>query len=225
MELRHAAGTMMTLAMSLAACAALSGCGSELKKAQVNVAQIADLLPGHYTNAAQADADAKAGREKHEPKAIDIVRLDLPLLSDYAFYAQENSLEEMGHILSQRLFTFEPVKDGTVVQRIYTFAQPARWREGLSNPGVFTGMMFKDTAAMPGCELVWKKEGDKFVAANSRETCRVSSPSAGTLRTEMKVELGGDELAMAELGYTAGGKLVQGNAADRFYRFERGGRQ
>src|SRR5262245_27514222 len=101
MELKHAAGTMMTLAMGVAACLALSGCESELKKAQVNVAQIADLLPGRYTNGAQADADAKRGREKHEPKSIDIVRLDLPLLSDYAFYAQENSLEQMGHIVSQ----------------------------------------------------------------------------------------------------------------------------
>ncbi len=30
--------------------AAAGGCASELKKAQVSVAQIADLLPGRYTN-------------------------------------------------------------------------------------------------------------------------------------------------------------------------------
>jgi hypothetical protein len=219
MELKHAVG----MAMTVVACLASAGCGSELKKAQVNVAQIADLLPGHYTNAAQAEADTKAGRTKHEAKSIDIVRLSLPLLSSYAFYAQENSLEEMGQILSQRLYTFEAVKDGTVVQRLYTFAQPARWRNGQNNPSVFTGVMFKDTSALAGCDLVWKKEGAKFVASNSRETCRVTSAAVGALRTEMKVELSGDELSMAELGYTAGGKLVQGDANDPFYRFERGG--
>ena len=220
MELKHAAAIVMTVA----ACLAAGGCAADLKKAQLNVAQIADLLPGRYTNTAQAEADAKAGRATHEPKSIDIVRLSLPLLSDHAFYAQETSLEETGRILSQRLFTFEAVKDGTVVQKIYAFAQPARWRDGQNNPSVFTGMMFKDTSPMAGCELIWKKEGDKFVAANSRETCRVSSASLGTMRTEMKVELSGDELAMAELGYTAGGKLVQGDANEPFYRFERGGR-
>ncbi len=211
------------MALTLAAGLALGGCASDLKKAQVTVAQIADLLPGHYSNRAQAEADARAGNPEHDAKSIAIVRLSLPLLSHYAFYAQESSLDEMGHILSQRLYTFEAVKDGTVVQRIYTFAQPARWRDGQNNPSLFTGMMFKDTNAMAGCDLVWKQEGEKFVAANSRETCRVSSASLGTVRTEMKVELSGDELAMAELAYTAGGKLVQGIESDPFYRFERGG--
>jgi hypothetical protein len=219
MELKHAAAMVMTVA----ACLALGGCAADLKKAQVTVAQVADLLPGHYTNSAQAEADAKAGRTKHEPKSIDIVRLSLPLLSSYAFYAQETSLEEMGHILSQRLYTFEAVKDGSVVQKIYTFSQPGRWRDGQNNPSVFTGVMFKDTSPMAGCDLLWKKDGEKFVASNSRDTCRVSSASLGSMRTEMKIELNGDELAMAELGYTAGGKLVQGDASDPFYRFERGG--
>src|SRR4051794_9802626 len=91
MELKHA----VAMAMTIAACLASSGCESELKKAEVTVAQIADLLPGHYTNSAQVEADAKAGRVKHEPKSIDTVRLDLPLLSHHAFYAQENSLDEM----------------------------------------------------------------------------------------------------------------------------------
>jgi hypothetical protein len=219
MEWKHVAAVVITVAASLAS----GGCASKLKDAQVRVAQIADLLPGHYTNSAQAQADAKAGGAKHEAKSIDIVRLSLPLLSHYAFYAQENSLEEMGQILSQRLFTFEAGEDGSVVQRIYTFTQPARWRNGQNNPSVFTGVMFKDTSVLAGCDLVWKKEGEKLVGTNSRETCRVSSAAVGTLRTEMKIELSGDELAMSELGYTAGGKLVQGDASDPFYRYERGG--
>src|SRR3954453_8309636 len=105
MELKRAAAWVPGIVMSVAACLALGGCAADLKKAQANVAQITDLLPGHYTNTAQAEADAKAGRPKHDLKSIDIVRLDLPLLSDHAFYAQETSLDEMGRILSQRLFT------------------------------------------------------------------------------------------------------------------------
>ncbi len=68
------------------------------------------------------EADAKAGNPKHDAKSIDIVRLSPPLLSNYAFYAQENSLDEMGHILTQRLYTLEALKDGTVMQRIFTFS-------------------------------------------------------------------------------------------------------
>ena len=213
----------LRITLSAAACLALGACASDLKKAQLAVAQIADVLPGHYSNAAQVDADTKAGRERHEAKSIDIVRLDLPLLSDYAFYAQEVSLDDLHRIVSQRLFTFEAVKDGTVVQKLYTFAQPGRWRDGQNNPSVFTGMMFKDTNAMSGCELTWKQEGTRLVGANNRDTCRVSSATLGSVRTDLKIELSGDQLAVAELAYTAGGKLVQGNSADPFYRFERGG--
>jgi len=206
----------------VAACLGAGGCAAELKKAQVTVAQVADLLPGHYNNRAQAEADAKAGNPKHDAKSIAIVRVSMPLLSTYAFYAQESSLDDASQILSQRLYTFEAVKDGSVVQRIYTFSQPARWRDGQNNPSVFSGVMFKDTSPMAGCDLLWKKDGEKFSASNSRETCRMSSPSLGTLRTEMKIELNGDELAMAELGYSPGGKLVQGIESDPFYRYERG---
>jgi hypothetical protein len=218
MELKNAAAIVLTVA----ACLTAGGCASDLRKAEVTVAQIADLLPGQYNNRAQAEADGKAGNPKHDAKSIAIVRVSMPLLSNYAFYAQENSLDEMGQILSQRLYTFEAVKDGSVVQRIYSFTQPARWRDGQNNPSVFTGVMFKDTSPMAGCDLVWKKDGEKFSAANSREACRMSSPSLGTMRTEMKVELNGDELAMAELGYSPGGKLVQGIESDPFYRFDRG---
>src|SRR5690348_8676358 len=105
MELKH----VSAIAMAAAAALALGGCAADLKKAQANVAQIADLLPGHYTNSAQAAADAKAGRDTHDAKAIDIVRLNLPLLSRYAFYAQEVSLQDR-QLVSQRLYTFAPME-------------------------------------------------------------------------------------------------------------------
>jgi hypothetical protein len=83
-------------------------------------------------------------------------------------------------------------------------------------------MMFTDTKPMGGCDVVWTKEGEKFVGANHREACRVTSPSFGSIRMDMKFELLPDELSTAELAYSPGGKLVQGNAAEPFYRYQRG---
>jgi hypothetical protein len=208
--------------MGLVACLALGGCSSQLKKAKSQLLELSDLLPGHYNNAAQAAADAKAGRESHPALTLDIARISLPLLSDYVFYMQETAADDPRRITSQRLLTFQAVKDGTIVESLYTFAQPGRWRDGHLNSGLFTGMMFQDTRPMAGCEIVWKKEGEKFVGANVRETCRVTSGSLGSVRMDMKMELGADELAAAELSYGPGGKLVQGNAAEPFYRYQRG---
>jgi hypothetical protein len=210
-------------AVTLLAASSLVGCATQLKKAQAELAQIGDLLPGRYNNAAQVEEDAKAGRDLHTAVTLDIVRVDLPLLSDYAFYAQETSAEGPRKIISQRLLTFEPVDDGAIVERVFTFAEPARWRDGHLNTGLFTGMMFRDTTPMAGCDLLWKKDGPKFVGQNSRDTCRVNSAALGTVKVDMRAELDPEGLALAELSYNAGGKLVQGHSGEPFNRFQRGG--
>jgi hypothetical protein len=207
--------------LCLTACLALGACSSQLKKAESELLELTDLLPGRYNNVAQSEADAAEGRERHPPLSLDIVRIDLPLLSDYVFYLQESAVGDARRITQQRLLTFEPAKDGSIIERVYSFAEPARWRDGHLNSGLFRGMMFRDTVPLGGCDLLWKKDGDKFTAANQRETCRVTSPALGSVKVDMKVELSADELAMAELSY-AGSKLVQGDAAEPFYRFRRG---
>ncbi|MEJ1960241.1 MAG: chromophore lyase CpcT/CpeT [Gammaproteobacteria bacterium] len=212
-----------SLAMGVVACVALAGCSTQLKKAESELGDLAELLPGHYTNAAQVEADAKAGHETHPAVTLDIARISIPLLSDYVFYAQETSADYSRRITSQRLLTFQAKKDGTIVESLYTFAQPERWRDGHLNSGLFTGMMFTDTRPMGGCDIAWKKEGEKFVGANVRETCRVTRETFGSVRLEIRTELGADELSTAELAYSPGGKLVQGDAIEPYYRYLRGG--
>jgi hypothetical protein len=208
--------------MLVLACLAFTACGTQLKKAQSDLAELADLLPGRYNNAAQAEEEAAAGKRIHPPLALDIVRLDMPLLSNYVFYSQESAANDARRITAQRLMTFEAVKDGRIIERLYTFSQPQRWRDGHLNPGLFKGIMLDDTTLLQGCDLEWKKEGDKWVGANQRDTCRVTSGALGSVKMEMKVELSPDELAIAELAYNAGGQLVQGSAEDPFYRYRRG---
>jgi hypothetical protein len=211
-----------SLIATFAACLALGGCASELKKAESEVAELTELLPGRYNNAAQAEQEAKDGKPAHTALMLDIVRIDLPLLSDYVFYAQESAADDPQRITSQRLMTFEAVKDGRIVERVYTFVQPQRWRDAHLNLRLFGGLMHQDTTPLNGCDLDWKKDGDKFVGANNRETCRVNSAALGSVKVDMRVELSADELAMAELSYGGGGKLLQGDSAEPFYRFQRG---
>jgi len=208
--------------MLVLACLALSACSSQLKKAESQLAELADLLPGRYNNAAQSEAEAAAGKRVHPTLTLDIVRLDMPLLSDYVFYSQESAAGDSRRITAQRLMTFEAVKDGRIIERVYTFAQPQRWRDGHLNPGLFKGIMLQDTAPMQGCDLEWKKDGEKWVGTNHRDACRVTSAALGSVKMDMKVELSPDELAVAELAYTAGGQLVQGDAEQPFYRYRRG---
>src|SRR5690606_2499148 len=133
--------------MLVLACLAFAACGTQLKKAKAALAELAGLLPGRYTNAAPAEGEAAAGKRAHPALALDIVRLDMPLLSDYVFYSQESAANDARRITAQRLMTCEAVKDGRIIERVYTFAQPQRWRDGHLNPGLFKGIMLDDTTA------------------------------------------------------------------------------
>jgi hypothetical protein len=213
----------LRFSMVLVACVVLlPACKAQLKKAESELAEIAELLPGRYNNAAQSEEEAAAGRPAHAALALDIVRLDMPMLSNYVFYSQESAANDARRITGQRLMTFEPAKDGSIIETVYTFAEPGRWRDGHLNAGLFKSIMREDTKPLGGCDLLWKKDGEKFTATNKKDTCRVTSAALGSVKVDMRRELSADELAMAELSYTAGGKLVQGDTDEPFYRFRRG---
>src|SRR5688500_18736837 len=130
----------LPLVAGLLACLALGGCSTQLKKAQSDLAELADLLQGRYNNGAQAEADAKDGLEPHTAVVLDIVRIDRPLLSNYVFYVQESAAGDPRRVTQQRLYTFTPVKDGTILESVYSFAQPNRWRDGHQNAGLFQAL-------------------------------------------------------------------------------------
>jgi hypothetical protein len=72
---------------------------------------------------------------------------------------------------------------------------------------------------LAGCELVWKKEGERFTAANDPARCRISRAASGTVNLELRAELAPGELALSDRSFDASGRLVYGNSADPFYRF------
>lgn len=205
-----------------AACAVLAACGAQMKKAESDLAQIEEWLPGRYDNLEQAEADARAGRDPHTALTLSIVPVDAPLFSRHLYYLQEGVADDARRVTMQRLLSFEVVKDGRILQTVYSLAQPGRWRDGSLNPDLFKGLMIQDTNPLNGCALEWKREGARFVAANQRATCRVTSAAAGgNVRMDMRIELTTDEIATAELAYGANDTLVQGNAAEPFYRFRK----
>jgi hypothetical protein len=210
------------LVAMLAASALLAACASELKKAEANLAEIEAWLPGHYDNMEQAEADAAQGRSEHTALTINIVPVHMPTFGDHVFYLQETVTNDPRRITTQRLLSFEAMKDGGVLETIYMLAQPGRWRDGHLNPDLFKGMMYNDATPLVGCELLWKKEGTRFVAANPTGGCRATVQSlGGSVRLQTRAELSPDEFSLAELAYNANGELVQGDANEPFYHYKK----
>jgi hypothetical protein len=210
-------------ALALLSCALLASCASEMKKAEADLAQLETWLPGSYDNSEQVRQDAQQGRSPHTALSVTVVAIHMPTFGDHVFYLHESATDDPRRVTTQRLLSFQAVKGG-VLETLYTLNEPARWREGRSNPKVFTGMMYNDALPMRGCDLLWKKDasGLKFEASNPAGGCRATVAAlGGSVRLEMRGELTADTLALAELAYGSNGQLVQGETAEPFYRYRK----
>jgi hypothetical protein len=210
---------MERVAIALAVLA-LSACAGEMKRGKADLAQIEEWLPGRYDNTEQAQEDARQGRDVHTALTLSVVPIDVPLFSEHTYYVQENAADDPRRVTSQRLVTFEVVKGGRILQSYWSLAEPARWRSAAQNPELFQSMMFRDATRVAGCDVAWKRDGARFVGSNELASCRVNSAALGSVRMQVRTELSPDTLSVAELSYS-GEKLVQGNAAEPFYRYRK----
>jgi hypothetical protein len=205
-----------------AASALLAACASQGKRHEAELAQLLDWYPGRYSNLQQAQADERAGHPAHTGIELSIVRVYAPAIGDYVFYQQESIAGDPRRIVTQRLVAFEVVKGRGIVQSLWSLAEPVRWRDAHLNVDLFKSLQPQDFAPLRGCELIWTKEQDRFVGANDASACRATSATTGgTVRMDLRAELSPDELALTDLSYDVTGRVVQGNAAEPFYRFRR----
>ena len=200
----------------------LAACASQTKLHETELAQLMRWLPGSYNNASQAQTDAQQGvQPPHERLALAIVALDAPSVTRDAFYMQEMAADDPRRVMSQKVLTFRATDQG-IVASVWSLTDPRRWRDAYLNPELFRGMVLEDLGARAGCELLWKKTADRFVGASERASCRGAAPGVdGTVQIESRMELGPDELALAELGFDASGRLVLGRQDEPFYRFRK----
>ncbi len=202
----------------------LTACTNQTKLREAELEQLLAWLPGQYDNTAQAQADTRGGiQPPHEALSLAIVPVDDPVIGTNVFYVQEMAADDPRRVMVQKVWTIDAT-DAGIVQTVWTLAEPLRWRDGQRDPDLLRGMMNHDVAQARGCELTWKKKGEKFVAANDPATCRITSrTTSGTLRIETRMELDAGNFGLAENATDAAGQLTQGRTDEPFYRFQKRG--
>ena len=207
----------------LVAGAILAGCASNEPKPDVEVLEIVQMLPGHYDNTAQVQADiAKGVQPPHEALALDIVPIDAVMIGENVFYVQESIAGDPKRVLGQKVVMFGVVKK-KIVQTDFALAEPHRWRNGQFNPDLFKAIMTQDVRSTKGCSLRWKRgESGNFEGANDPKTCHNRAGGAGGVAViEFRAELGPIEYATAELAFDKPGHLAIGRQDEPFYRFRK----
>jgi hypothetical protein len=222
---RQRALPLLGVLLCVSAGGALFACAAarQTKEQELALAQITRWLPGTYNNVAQHEADVKTGIPAHEALAIAIVPIDSPIMGAHAFYLQEMAADDPRRVMVQQILSFELTDKGKIKESIATLVEPRRWRDANLNPEVLTALVLDDLAPMSGCDLFWTRGPDGFVGANEPLRCHTASQtSEAAARTQLFAELKSTELSLSEQSYDADGTLVQGRAADPFYRLRKG---
>jgi hypothetical protein len=174
---RAAAGFLA--ALTCAAVLAAAGCASGPPKAtEADLTLMLTMLPGRYDNGAQAQADLRTGAHPaHESVALLILHVYTPRLGHYVYYAQESAGDDPRRILGQKMYSFQLDEKRGIVETLYEFVEPARWRDGAQSKELFTAVQLEDVQPEL-CQLIWKKQGEGFVAAHDPKACPDSGGAA-----------------------------------------------
>ena len=168
--------------------AVLGGCKED--KSKVNegeLTQLLTLLPGEYDNRAQAELEARNGvRPAHDAVTLVITRVFTPRLGHHIYYAQEIAADDPRRVLSQQMYSFEVDEKRGIVETMYEFVEPVRWRDGQQNKDLFTSVMTEDLQA-EGCVLLWKRDGARFIATHDPKVCPDPAGSAAVTRAEFSL--------------------------------------
>ncbi|MGH8305366.1 MAG: CpcT/CpeT family chromophore lyase [Steroidobacteraceae bacterium] len=186
------AGRLRAAAL-IAAGALGGGCADQSKHDEADMLGLLTLLPGNYDNSEQADLEARNhARPAHIGVALVVTRVYTPRLGHNVYYAQETAADDPRRVLSQKMYSFKVEDKRGIVETLYPFVDPLRWRDGQQNPDMFTGLVIDDVQA-EGCQLLWKKSGDGFVAAHDPKVCPDVPGAPGS-----KVELGAETLTLGD---------------------------
>ncbi len=166
-----AAATAMAAATAIAALGLLGACADQSKLRESEQTQLLALLPGRYDNGPQAELDARSGvHPAHERIALIIVKVYTPRLGHHLFYAQEMAADDPRRVMSQKMYGFQVDEKRGIVETVYQFVEPLRWRDGQQNTELFTSVVTEDVQA-EGCQLLWKKSGERFIATHDPGVC------------------------------------------------------
>lgn len=196
---------MVERCAALLCVALLAACSSAQDLRKAELAELATWLPGSY-----------------EQGTADIVFMPIyaPFLSDNVFFTEEAASGNGRRVLVQRILAFDVI-DKHIVQASYQLTEPDRWRAGLQHPDLFKSLMEQDLRLQAGCEMLWVKDGERFVGANDRSNCRAVRPGGSLAFLESRAELTADDYARADRWFDSAGRLIGGRTDGGLDRFRK----
>jgi hypothetical protein len=171
----------------------LGGCTDQTKVHEGELTELLAVFPGHYDNTAQVEADTRAHTHPPDAIALTITHVYTPRLGHHVYYTQETAADDPRRVFSQKMYSFAVDEKRGIVETLYEFVEPLRWRDGQQNKDMFTSVTVEDVQP-EACQLLWKKNDSGFVATHDPKVC----PDAGHGAILHQAEFEGGVLTIGE---------------------------
>ena len=193
-ESAHSGRARRAAVPGLAVVLLVGGCTDQTKVRESEMTQLLAVFPGHYDNTAQVEADTRAhAYPLHDPIALTITHVYTPRLGHHVYFAQETAAEDPRRVFSEKMYSFAVDEKRGIVETLYEFVEPLRWRDGQQNKDMFTGVTTEDVQP-EACQLLWKKKDAGFVGFHDPKVC----PDAGHGALIPHAELEGGVLTIGD---------------------------
>ena len=179
---------------------------------------------GRFDNFQQTveEKDAKA-EFPHERIHSIFARVKLPQFGENVFYVQQYLDGNPTKIYRQRLYVFTPNKKEKAVElKIYTFDDEKKYVDANLDNAKFAGLTMQNLATTSGCEVFWRRDGEKFLGTMKPNACQVVSKRSGkTLIITDDLFLTKDEIWINDQAKDDQGNYVFGNKSGVHHKLKK----
>jgi hypothetical protein len=170
----------------LASCLVASIClAAQTKKTKTSLAEDMQIMlqwfEGEFDNFQQVykEKEDKVANV-HEHIHSIFKRVALPSFSGNVFYVLQYMDGDSTKIYRQRLYSFtENKKENAVQLDIYSFTADSLYYYAHINPEKLNGLTPQQMTRTDGCEVFWKRDGEKFIGYMKEKACNFISKRSG----------------------------------------------
>ncbi len=212
--------TVVVAALMVAMSAAATGAAS----LEYDLALMMTWFEGEFDNHLQVlDEQENPPEQAHERIHSIFAPVDLPAFGAHLFYVEQYTDGDPTKIYRNRLYSFSLNEAEQAIQlTIYSFADAAAVVGAHLDPSRLAGVTPETARTMPGCEVYWKKDGDRFIGYMKEGACRIASQRLGkTIVIGDDLVLTADEIWIGDRAVDEDGNWVFGNRAGIQHQLKR----
>jgi CpeT/CpcT family (DUF1001) len=174
----------------------------------------------------QEKEDSVKADLRHEHIHSIFAPIAVPVLGANTFFVKQYMDGDESKVYRERIYRFSINKQEKAVQLdIYSFADPAdekRYAMAYLDADALKGLTMEQIKPAPGCEVYWKRDGERFVGYMKERACNfVSKRSGKRIYITDSLQLTKESIWISDEAVDEDGNYVFGNKAHIPHKLQR----